>query len=103
MYLLEIFLPLFDQQHRRFAHGMYERVERELVERFQGFTAYSRPSASGLWKEDRSELQSDELVIYEVMTDNDDWSWWKRYRRSLEERFDQDQILIRSQTVTVIE
>jgi hypothetical protein len=42
----------------------------------------------------------DDIVIYEVMTDTVDRQWWERYRRSLEEAFAQDEIIIRASAIT---
>jgi hypothetical protein len=103
MQLLEIFLPLSDKAGDRFDRQLYEQVEQELLSHFDGFTAYSRAPAAGLWKDDRSSVEFDELVIYEVMTKALEKDWWKAYRQKLEQRFSQDKILIRSQAVEIIE
>jgi len=98
MHLLQIFLPLFDRNGKHFLRDHYKMTEGELVKRFKGFTAYSRSPASGLWKDDQANIQA----VYEVITDQLDRLWWQEYRRSLEEHFQQDQILIRSQNIDVI-
>ena len=35
------------------------------------------------------------MIIMEVMTKRFDRSWWKKYRKSLEKAFRQDEIVIR--------
>jgi hypothetical protein len=95
MYLVQFFIPVFGQQGNRFSRCQYEQVERELVNRFEGYTAYSCSP------DDRSQLQVDELIIYEVITDRQDRPWWTDYRHSLEQRFQQKQILIRSLVIDV--
>jgi hypothetical protein len=38
-------------------------------------------------------------VIFEVMVETLDRSWWREYRRQLEQRFDQEVILIRATAI----
>jgi len=102
MYLIQAFLPLHDETGNRFPHEQYVEVERELVSRFKGFTAYPRMPASGQWKDSDANLERDELVIYEVMSDAQNAQWWKEFRKSLEERFRQEKILVRSQRVELL-
>ena len=83
--LVQFLLPVYD-----------ERVARELTERFGGLTAYARSPASGLWK-DSGETRHDDIVVYEVMAEELDAQWWKDYRRSLEKRFAQDELVVRAQ------
>jgi hypothetical protein len=95
MHLVQIFLPLSDNDKQRYSRDEFQAVEQELVARFKGFTAYPRAPASGLWQ-DSHETQRDELVVYEVMTDSLDTSWWKAFRARWEQRFRQEKILIRT-------
>jgi len=95
MHLIEIFLPLSDNQGKRFPREDYLRVEKELAEEFGGVTAYPRTPASGLWKQGGGE-QRDDLVIYEILAETVDEQWWNSYRHKLEQQFSQDEILIRS-------
>ena len=99
MHVIEIFLPLYDNEGRRFEGALYGRLREELVGRFGGLTAFSRSPAEGLWVED-GETSRDEIVIFEVQTDELDRGWWRDYRRELEQRFAQDLILIRASEVT---
>ena len=94
MYLIEIFLPLSDNNGVRFGRSQYETVEKELSERFGGVTCYPRAPATGLWKESDAGTQEDDLVIYEVMTENLDVNWWSTYRAKLEQVFRQDKLLV---------
>ena len=71
----------------------------ELTERFGGLTAYSRAPAQGLWAEDGEPPRRDDIVVYEVMAESLDRSWWRSFRSLLEERFAQDELVIRSQQV----
>lgn len=99
MHVIEIFLPLCDNGGRRFGPEAYARVREELVERFGGLTAFSRSPAQGLWEPEEGERSRDEIVIFEVLAPELDRSWWRDYRATLERRFAQDEILIRSTAV----
>jgi hypothetical protein len=102
MHLVEIFLPLADNDGRRFSNDVYEVIERELSDRFGGVTAYPRAPASGIWKITPTEKQQDDLVVYEVIVTELDRIWWKDYRRKLENVFRQAKLLIRAQAIELL-
>jgi hypothetical protein len=66
-YLIQILLPLFDNEGQHFPHSDYMRVRSELIERFGGLTAFTRAPAEGLWEEN-GETARDDIVVFEVMT-----------------------------------
>ena len=45
MYLIQIFLTVFDNTNRKFPHVMYRKVRDELTQRFGGLTAHTRAQA----------------------------------------------------------
>jgi hypothetical protein len=96
MHLIEILLPLRDNEGNRFPRASLDRVRRELTERFGGVTAHLRAPAAGVWKDDHGDVERDDVVIVEVVADELDRAWWSGYRRELESRFRQDEILIRA-------
>jgi hypothetical protein len=96
MHLVQFLLPLCDGDDRPFGRDAFERVRRELTERFGGVTMYLRSPAAGAWKEDGGRVERDEVVIVEVMDDSLDRAWWGGYRKELEGRFRQDEILVRA-------
>jgi hypothetical protein len=98
MHLVQILLPLSDNEGNRFLRNLYARVRTELTERFGGLTAFTRAPAEGLWSEG-GETTRDEIVILEVMTNDLDRDWWRAYRRELEVRFRQDVVVIRAQAI----
>lgn len=98
MHVIEIFLPLDDNNGVPFPASLFEDETRRLTEQFGGLTAFTRAPARGLWEDDGKTV-SDRIVIFEVMADTVDMEWWTDYRRQLEARFRQDTILIRA-TVT---
>jgi hypothetical protein len=97
--LVQILLPVYDAAGERFAQSMYDEVAVELTQRFGGLTAYVRAPAKGLWEERKGETHRDDIVIYEVMVDTLDADWWKRYRQGLEQRFRQDELVVRAQEI----
>jgi hypothetical protein len=69
-----------------------------LTDRFGGVTEFSRAPAAGLWKE-TNEVEQDDIVIVEVMTDTLDEAWWAELRQNLERRLDQKEIVIRAHEI----
>jgi hypothetical protein len=97
MYLIQILLPTYDNEGRRFERGLFEGVRSELTERFGGVTAFVQSPALGLWKDDeRGTTTHDHMVLVEVMTEDLDRAWWRAYRQRLEARFRQDAIVARA-------
>lgn len=96
MFLVEIFLPTFDNEGQRFSKAAFEAVRRELTDKFGGVTAFTRAPATGLWSDDAGHLHRDELAIFEVMSDALDRAWWTGYRQDLERRFRQEEIVVRA-------
>ena len=96
MHLVEILLPLRDNDGKPFPREMLDAVRHDLTERFGGVTAHLRAPAAGAWKDDDGDVARDDVVIVEVMDDDVDRAWWADYRRALESRFRQDEIVIRA-------
>ena len=99
MHLVQLLLPLFDKVGARFPQSHYDAVVEELTRRFGGLTAYVRAPAAGLWQEDTGRTQRDDIVVYEVMAEHLDAPWWAAYRRELERRFAQDELVVRAQDI----
>ena len=99
MHLVEILLPVRDAEGRPFPRAHYDDLAHGLIERFGGLTAHSRAPAAGLWKEDSGATQRDDIVVYEVMVDRLDAEWWSQYRRRLEARFAQKELVVHAQEI----
>jgi hypothetical protein len=84
------------------SNALFIQVRNELVARFGGLTAYTRAPVSGLWQEDDEETTHDDLVIYEVMAEQLDAQWWSRYRTELEQRFQQQALVVRAQEIRML-
>lgn len=98
MHLVQILLPLFDNDGVRLPETEFGRVREELTDRFGGLTAFTRAPAEGLWRQE-GETARDDIVVLEVMTEHVEARWWAAYRRDLERRFRQDTIVVRAQSV----
>jgi hypothetical protein len=94
MKLIEIFLPLNDNAGRKLPKATFAETRHELIRRFGGLTAYSRSPARGFWKE-KGKTTRDEIVVFEVMAKSADKKFWRGYKRELEKRFRQEEIVIR--------
>lgn len=102
MYLIQMLLPLYDNDGKPFPTALYSEVRAEMVERFGGLTAYARAPASGLWQEDQGQTVRDDLVIYEVQSPRLDRIWWQDYRTTLEKRFEQDALMVRAHRIHIL-
>ena len=94
IHIVQILLPVFDNEGREFDASHYTHVRTELADRFGGLTAYSRAPAEGLWGNEGA-LKRDDIVVFEVMVETLDRDWWSSYRKALEHRFRQDSIMMR--------
>ena len=99
MNLIQLLLPLHDNNKQPFAREEFDRVRDELAKRFGGITAFRRSPAEGVWREGQGEVSRDEVVIFEVMTERLNRRWWSGYRKELEMRFRQEQLVIRATQV----
>ena len=102
MYLIQILLPLFDNDGHPFPQDEFLRLRDDLSERFGGITTYMRSPARGVWKETRESTVHDDIVIYEVMTEELDRDWWKSYREQLTRNFRQALLIVRVSEVQLL-
>lgn len=99
MHLVQLFLPVNGNDGHRFPKASFDRVRIELAEVFGGVTAFVRSPAVGLWEDEAGEVCRDDVMLFEVMADAIDRAWWAGYRRTLEQRFGQEEILVRASAV----
>lgn len=102
MHLIQIFLPVRDNEGKAFPAENYLRIRQELMKEFHGLTTFTRAPAEGLWKDGNNAVAEDDIVIFEVMLKQIDEPWWKRYKQSLEQMFSQDEIVIRAQNIRLL-
>jgi hypothetical protein len=100
MHLIQILLPVYDNEGKELPQLEFRRVSSELSHRFGGVTAFTRAPAEGIWKQDEaSHPTHDDIVVVEVMADELDRDWWAQYRLELERRFRQAEVIIRAQAM----
>lgn len=101
MHLIQMLLPLKDNEGRRFPRNDFDRVRQELIDRLGGATAFLQAPAEGAWK-DEGEVAQDDVVLIEVMTEKLDHDWWGQYREELKRRFKQEELIIRALLVDLL-
>ena len=95
MYLVQLLLPVQDNNGHEYGESVLRGVSQELIAKFGGLTAYSRSPAKGVWfNADRA--QRDDIIIVEVMTGKVDREWWSAFRLNLERTLEQKEIVIRT-------
>ncbi len=92
--LVQLFIPLYDNEGKRFPKRLYNKLNSDLKERFGGLTVYSRSPAKGFWKEEGDATKQDELLVYEVLTSLLISDYWKPLKAKLEKQFNQEEIQI---------
>ncbi|MBK5356058.1 hypothetical protein JFU37_26660 [Pseudomonas sp. TH41] len=102
MHLIEIFLPLNTNDGTPQPVELFRRVREQLADQFGGVTAFTRNPAKGISLLEDNEKSEDDIIVYEVMVEAVDRLWWQSYKRDLEERFQQEDILIRATAVSLI-
>lgn len=101
MHLVEILLPLNDNHGRPFDSEKFSALRERLTDRFGGLTAFTRSPAQGTTREGDKTVR-DEIIVFEVMTETLDESWWTSCRRRLEADFQQEKIIVRASAVTML-
>ncbi len=98
MHLVQIFLPIADNDGRPFPREMFHALREELTARFGGATVYAQAPAQGFWAASDG-TSRDDIVIFEVMCDRLDEPWWRARREALESEFRQEEVIVRAQTI----
>ena len=101
MHLIQILLPVRDNEGKPFGPHPFEEVAWSLSKKFGGITAYTRAPAEGRW-ETSGKTQHDDVLVVEVMVETLDKPWWRDFRRQLEATFRQSQVIVRAQTIEVL-
>lgn len=77
-FVIEIFLPRYDNAGKRFGRTLHEATRSELIGCFGGVTANARAPATGLWKKDAKRPRvRDDMVVYKVIAIALDARWWQ--------------------------
>jgi hypothetical protein len=94
MHLVQLLLPLHDNHKQAFPTAYFNEVREDLTNRFGGVTAFVRSPAVGLWKQNSDDINRDEVVMFEVLTEQLDKAWWAGYRKQLQDKFQQEELLV---------
>jgi len=92
--LIQIFLPVRDEDGKDFSKRLWKNLNDKLTKTFGGLTIYSRAPATGLWNDGEGNRVKDEMIVYEVLTDIIDESYWKSLKDELQRKLRQEEILI---------
>ena len=95
-FLVQVLLPRRNGGHTQARDADFAQTRAELVERYDGVTAYLRSPAQGLWTGPDGQVERDEMVMIEVVTETFEREWWRAYAEKLARRFQQDAIHIRA-------
>jgi hypothetical protein len=103
MYLIQVLIPVWHKNGVPVPPQDFALLRRMLIETFGGLTEFSRSPARGHWKPARNgDAEQDDIIVFEVMTDTLDRSWWSLLRQGLEARLGQEMIVIRSQAIELL-
>ena len=101
MHLVQVLLPLYDNDGQAFEQALYLKVKTVFTEKFGGVTAYVRSPAEGAGHGPTGAASHDEIVIFEVMTERLDRRWWRKMRSELARTFRQEQLVIRTNPIEI--
>jgi hypothetical protein len=99
MHVVEILLPLRDNHGEVLPEEKFTWLRQILTDEFGGLTAFTRSPADGFWKANDKAVRKDDIVVFEVMTEQLRPSWWAELRRKLEDSFRQEEIVIRAHAI----
>ena len=94
MYLIQILLPLYDNDKQAFDKSLFDKVRDDLKNVFGGVTLYRNSPAEGAWS-DETGTDYDELITAEVIADSLDNEWWQQFKHEMERTFKQKEMMIR--------
>jgi hypothetical protein len=100
-FLVQILLPHRRDGNTEAGDAGFTQTRAELVERYDGVTAYLRSPALGAWTGPDGHVERDEVVMIEVVIETFDRAWWRAYATRLAARFQQEVIHIRVLPVEV--
>jgi hypothetical protein len=99
MHLVQILLPVRDNDSKPYSPAFFASVNKILVGQFGGVTAYLQSPARGSWLNEGAE-ERDDVIMVEVMTECVESAWWGDFRSRLERDMRQKEIVIRALKMT---
>ena len=98
MHLVQILLPLRDNDGRPYPASLLQSINSSLIAEFGGVTTYSRSPAKGTWINADHE-ERDDVIIIEVMTEALNRDWWLSFRERLEAKMNQSEVVVRAHLI----
>ncbi len=95
MFLVQVFIPLYDNEGNKFNKSHFAYTRRLLMQEFGGVTIYNRAPAEGLWQDENGKVSKDDIIIFEVMAKKIKKTWWKGFKKIVINTFSQKEVLIR--------
>ena len=95
-HMVQILMPLQDHQGQPFPQAVLDEMRRDLMAHFSGVNMHLRAPAPSVWAAPEGHDRHADVVIFEVMCERLDRCWWHDYRRHLESRFRQQEIIVRA-------
>ncbi|WP_138484543.1 hypothetical protein [Dyadobacter bucti] len=99
---MQIFIPTAGQDGSKFAEQPFTDLKQELTGFFGGVTIYARGPVKGIWKPSPGQEETDDMIIYEVLVQHPDMSYWSSLKGRLERTFGQQEILMRYFNIEVV-
>ena len=99
MYVVQLLLPLYDNQNVPIADAVMKDLRERLVDRFGGVTAFSRTPAEGVWSDHGRKIR-DDVILVEVMVPAIDSIWWAGFREHIEHVMRQKSVVVRALPAT---
>jgi hypothetical protein len=96
MHLIQLLLPLRDNDGNTFPAERFEEIRHALTARFGGVTAYTHAPARGTYATGDGQVIADDIVVFEVMCEGLDREFWSAYRATLTASFAQDDLVVRA-------
>jgi hypothetical protein len=98
----DLFLPLYYNDGSPIEPSKFQKLQRQLLEEFEGFTYFPQPH-TGVWRVEDL-VYRDEIVIYRVVSRKVRAArrFLKKFKEKLKRSFVQEEIFIVERTVRVL-
>ena len=93
-FLVQILVPKETGRGEKVSKEWFDRLLKELTDKFGGATSFLRAPGEGLWDGDGG-TEHDDVAVVEIMTDRLLPDYWRALRKRLEAELAQDEIVIR--------
>lgn len=98
-HLVQILVPLMTGDDKNLEREWFERLLKELTDRFGGATSFIQSPGQGHWDSGK-EIEQDSVALVEVMTVELNEDYWGQLKARLEKELSQSEIMIRALPVT---